>query len=193
MPRLLHAFLGLGLLLTVGCGTVRPSAQPRSGATSEPAPHFDLPDLERRVLRELNEVRQDRQRERLRPDSALAAIARAHSEAMRTRGFFAHMDPDGHRGGDRAQAANYPFRAFGENLYRGRLADTVTEIRQGGRSTFSTLWHTPDTLARLIVQSWMESPGHRDNMLSTVFDNGGVGIAVGPDDEVLVTLNLSAR
>lgn len=192
MPRLLRALLGLSLLLSVGCGAARPSAQPLPDAAPEP-PHVDLPDLERRVLGEINRVRQERQRGRLQPDTALAAVARAHSDAMRARGFFAHQDPDGRRGGDRARAAGYPFRAFGENLYRGRLADTVTEIRQGGRTTVSVLWHTPDTLARHIVESWMESPGHRDNMLSPAFDFGGVGIALGPESEVIVTLNLSAH
>ncbi len=193
MPRSLHALLGLTLLLASGCGPTYLSAQPQHDTVSDEAPRFDLPDLESRVLREVNRVRRERGRLSLTPDTALATIARTHSEAMLARGFFAHRDPDGRRGGDRARAAGYPFHAFGENIFRGRLADTVTEIRQGDRTTVSTLWHTPDTLARLVVEAWMESPGHRDNMLSTAFGNIGVGIAVSPAAEVFVTLNLSAR
>ena len=182
--------LALSLLFAAGCTPTLPAAQP---AAPHEKPHFDLPDVERRVLRELNEVRGQHGRARLDADSALTALARAHSEAMQRRGFFAHQDPDGRRGGDRARAAGYRFRAFGENLYRGRLYDTITRSRTGDRTTTSTLWHTPDALATLVVQMWMESPGHRDNMLSAEFDYGGVGIAVGGEDDVFVTLNLSAR
>ncbi|MEP0546469.1 MAG: CAP domain-containing protein [Rhodothermales bacterium] len=190
MPRSPHVLLVLALLLAAGCTTPRPAAQPSAPAAR---PHFDLPDLERRVLREVNVVRDRHGHARLDADTALAALGRAHSDAMQRRGFFAHADPEGRRAADRARRASYPFRALGENLYRGRLYDTVTRSRIGDRTTTSTLWHTPDALAALVVQMWMESPGHRDNMLSTSFDYGGVGIAVGAGDEVFVTLNLSAR
>ena len=184
----LSSVLLLGVLLMAGC--TRPVAQP---AAPDEKPYFDLPDLELRVLRELNAVRGRHGAAPLAPDSALAAIARGHSEAMQRRGFFAHQDPDGYRGGDRARLAGYAFRTFGENLYRGRLYDTLTHARIGDRTTTSTLWHTPDTLADLVVTSWMESPGHRENMLSAAFAYGGVGVAVGADEEVFITLNLSAR
>lgn len=190
MLRSSHVLLALVLLLAAGCTSVRPAAQPSAPAAR---PHFDLPDLERRVLREVNVVRDRHGRPRLAADTALVALARGHSDAMQRRGFFAHSDPEGRRAGDRARQAGYAFRALGENLYRGRLYDTVTRSRVGDRTTTSSLWHTPDALAALVVQMWMESPGHRDNMLSASFDYGGVGVAVGAGDEVLITLNLSAR
>jgi uncharacterized protein YkwD len=112
---------------------------------------------------------------------------------MRDRVFFAHRNPDGQRAGDRARRAGYAFRSYGENLFRGHLYDTINEIRRGDHVETAYVWHTPDTLARLVVQSWLESPGHRTNMLSPAFDFGGVGIAIGPEHAVLATLNLSAR
>lgn len=178
----------LALVLGSGCA----AAQPRPDAGTD-RPHYDLPDLERRVLAELNRVRRAHGRAPLGPDTALAAIARAHSADMRDRGFVAHRNPDGHDGGDRARRAGYGFRAFGENLFRGRLYDTVNHIRRGDHTTTRYLWHTPDELAELVVSMWMESPGHRANMLSSAFDFGGVGIAVGSESETFITLNLSAR
>ena len=186
MPRLSIVLLAL----VFGSGCV--AAQPRPEAGTD-RPHYDLPDLEARVLGELNRVRRARGRAPLRPDTALAALARAHSADMRDRDFLAHRNPDGHDGGDRARRAGYGFRTFGENLFRGRLYDTVNHIRSGDRTTTAYLWHTPDELAELVVAMWMESPGHRDNMLSPAFDFGGVGIAVGSESEVFITLNLSAR
>jgi uncharacterized protein YkwD len=190
MPRWpLIALLGLGLALGTGCAT----AQPGPDGWAESAPPYDLPSLEQRVLDEVNRTRRSLGRAALRTDSALVALARAHSEDMLARGFFAHRNPDGRRAGDRARAASYPFRAFGENLFRGHLYDTVNHITRGDRTTTSYLWHTPDDLAALAVAMWMESPGHRDNMLSPGFDAGGIGVAAGPDAEVMITLNLSGR
>lgn len=188
MPRLSLVCLGLLLVLGGGCAAAQPL--PDAGTAR---PHYDLPDLERRVLGELNRVRRTRGRAPLAPDTALAAIARAHSADMRDRGFFAHHNLDGQRGGDRARRAGYGFRTFGENLFRGRLYDTVNHIRRGDHVTTAYLWHTPGDLAALVVAMWMESSGHRDNMLSPAFDFGGVGIAIGADHDVFVTLNLSAR
>jgi uncharacterized protein YkwD len=188
MPRFSPAALVLLLVLASGCA----AAQPRFAPGPE-RPDIDLPDLERRVLSELNRARQTHGRAPLQPDTALAALARAHSADMRDRVFFAHRNPDGLRAGDRARRAGYAFRSFGENLFRGHLYETINELRRGDLFETAYLWYAPDDLARTVVQSWLESPGHRDNMLSRAFDFGGVGVAAGPEHEVFVTLNLSAR
>lgn len=187
--RSLSALLGLSLVLALGSGCA--TAQPRADGWSTDRPDFDLPSLEQRVLNEVNRTRRSLGRASLRTDSALAALARSHSTDMLDRGFFDHRNPDGRYAGDRARAEGYAFRSFGENLFRGRLYDTVNHIRRGDEVTTDYLWYTPDELAELTVAMWVESPGHRTNMLSPDFDAGGVGIAVGPDAEVFVTLNLS--
>lgn len=181
--------LCLVLALGAGCAT----AQPRPDGWSPERPDFDLPSLEQRVLNEVNRTRRSLGRATLRADSALAALARGHSADMLRRDFFAHRNPDGRLAGDRARAAGYAFRSFGENLFRGHLYDTVNHIRRGDVVTTDYLWYTPDELAELTVAMWMESPGHRTNMLSPNFDFGGVGLAVGPNAEVFITLNLSGH
>jgi len=192
MPhRILFALLGLGLVLALGLGCA--TAQPRPDGWSPERPDFDLPSLEQRVLNEVNRTRRSLGRATLRTDSALAALARSHSADMLTRDFFAHQNPDGRYAGDRARAAGYAFRSFGENLFRGHLYDTVNHIRRGDVVTTDYLWYSPDELAALTVAMWMESPGHRTNMLSPDFDAGGVGIIAGPDAEVFITLNLSGH
>lgn len=191
MHRSLSALLVLGLVLALGPGCA--TAQPRPDGWSPERPAFDLPSLEQRVLNEVNRTRRSLGRASLSADSALAALARAHSADMRDRDFFAHRNPDGRYAGDRARAAGYAFRSFGENLFRGHLYDTVNHIRRGDVVTTDYLWYTPDELAELTVAMWMESPGHRTNLLSPDFDFGGVGIAAGPESEVYITLNLSRR
>lgn len=189
--RSLPVLLGLGLVLALGPGCA--SAQPDPDGWSEESPPYDLATLQQRVLDEVNHTRRLLGRSPLSADSALVALARAHSEDMFARGFFAHRNPDGRRAGDRARAASYAFHTFGENLFRGHLYDTVNYVTRGDETTTTYLWYSPDELAALIVAMWMESPGHRDNVLSPEFDAGGVGIAVGSDAAVMITLNLSGR
>lgn len=187
--RTLFLLLGSGLLL-LGCG-LPPRTQPY--VSPDVAPQYELPDLEARVLDQINRARRSRGRTALRPDPSLAAIARKHSRDMRDRRFVAHRNPEGLAPGERARMARYGFRRFGENLFGGRLYESRSLTRKGGRTYVAYRWHTPEGLAALVASMWMESPGHRENMLAGHFDYGGVGIAVGAEGEVLVTLNLSAH
>lgn len=176
--------------IVLGCG-LPPRVQPNT--SPDAAPRLELPDLEARVLNEVNRVRRGAGRSALRPDPELAAIARDHSRDMRDRRFVAHRNPDGLTPGERALRADYGFRHFGENLFGGRLYESRALAREGNRTYVTYRWHTPEGLATLVASMWMESPGHRENMLAGNFDYGGVGIAIGPESEVFVTLNLSAR
>ncbi len=92
----------------------------------------------------------------LATDQLLAEIARAHSEAMRDRGFFSHVDPDGKRLRDRLRAAGVPFRSAGENLAQVQgSADPAGQAHQ----------------------MLMGSPSHRGNILSKKYRTIGVGVA----------------
>ncbi len=191
---LLRFLLLLGAALLAGCGPVaearlaEPLPLPAERGPGS-VPRFDGADLE---WREVSRIRREHGRAAPRPDTSLAALARTHSRAMLERGFFTHRDPDGLRAGERAHRAGYAFHHLGENLFQGRLYDTVSTYRRGGRTLTSYLWYRPDELAALAVAMWMESPGHRENMLSAAFDYGGVGFVTGPAFEVFITLHLSA-
>jgi uncharacterized protein YkwD len=92
----------------------------------------------------------------------LAKAARSHAKDMVARGYFSHDSANGASFVDRIRKAGYvPARAFpslGEDLAWG-----------------SGSLGTP----REIVQSWMESPGHRANILNPRFREGGMGVAFG--------------
>lgn len=78
---------------------------------------------------------------------------------MARRDFFAHVNPDGRRAVDRIRATGYPREAtVGENLAWGEESD-ATPVR--------------------IVEGWMNSPGHRANVLRHGYREIGVGITVG--------------
>jgi stress response protein SCP2 len=91
----------------------------------------------------------------LAADPRLAAAAQGHSEDMVRRAFFAHENPDGAQVWDRAVAAGYPYRKVAENIAAGQ--PTAADV----------------------VRGWMDSPGHRANILDGELTQIGVGRAAG--------------
>ncbi|MFD7246333.1 CAP domain-containing protein [Streptomyces massasporeus] len=87
-------------------------------------------------------------------NSALTGLAQSYSEDMAARGFFDHTDPDGRTPWDRAEKAGIS-NLGGENIARGQ-AD-----------------------AAAVMDAWMNSPGHRANILNCDFKTLGVGVELG--------------
>ncbi|MBO0514378.1 CAP domain-containing protein, partial [Streptomyces beijiangensis] len=87
-------------------------------------------------------------------NSPLASLATSFSEDMAARNFFDHTDPDGKSPWDRADAAGVSGLG-GENIARGQ-AD-----------------------AAAVMDAWMNSPGHRANILNCDYKTLGVGVHFG--------------
>jgi uncharacterized protein YkwD len=87
----------------------------------------------------------------LRVDARITAAAQAHSDDMAVNGYFSHDSLDGRSFADRLRAAGYPSPG-GEN------------IAQGQRT------------AQSVHQAWMNSSGHRANILNCGFTAIGVGL-----------------
>lgn len=83
----------------------------------------------------------------------LRRVARAHSEDMQTRRFFAHINPDGLAPADRIRNAGYNASGSGENIAVG----------------------TPT--ARSVMDMWMQSPDHCFNIMFAQWTRIGVGFA----------------
>jgi uncharacterized protein YkwD/stress response protein SCP2 len=88
-------------------------------------------------------------------DALLAAAAQAHSTDMVARAFYSHTSPDGSQPWDRAAAAGSRRRTIGENIACGQRS------------------------AAEVVEGWMNSPGHRANILKPDFTHIGIGFAGG--------------
>ena len=143
------------------------------------------------VHRATNRARTARNLSALAYDDALESLAHGHSADMAGRGYFAHADPRGNRAGERARAAGYRYQHLGENLFQGTLYSQTSTRIVGGRQDVFYRWYLPDELAEEIVQAWLDSPGHRTNLLSPRYTHEGIGVAFAPDGHVLVTQNLS--
>ncbi|WP_406200916.1 CAP domain-containing protein [Streptomyces europaeiscabiei] len=88
-------------------------------------------------------------------DPLLTNAAQAHSTDMVARAFYAHTSPDGGEPWHRAAAAGSTRRSIGENIACGQRS------------------------AAEVVRGWMDSPGHRANILKPDFTHIGVGFAGG--------------
>ena len=129
------------------------SASLIASATATPAGAQPTPP-EAALIRAINAERAPRGLVPLRVDVRLERAARAKSSEMLRTGTFAHGDLRG-----RLVRYRVPGRTYGENL----------AWATGSRAT-----------ATRIVQMWMESPGHRANILRASFTRIGLGRRVGP-------------
>ena len=50
-------------------------------------------------------------------------------------------------------------------------------------------WSSMESIATSTVTGWMESPGHRKNILEPHWQSEGIGVAVAPDYSVYITEN----
>ncbi|MFC6160705.1 CAP domain-containing protein [Kribbella jiaozuonensis] len=106
---------------------------------------------ERQVLDYTNQIRQQQGCGPLRLDSALVEAAGKHASDMVRRHYMDHTNPDGQDPGDRMAAAGYRGSSWGENIAAGY-----------------------DT-AQKVVAAWMQSDGHRKNILNCRFTTIGIG------------------
>lgn len=97
----------------------------------------------------------------LRANPKLMAAARSHARAMAEQDFFAHAGKDGSRFSSRIERQGYSYRAAAENIAAGQ------------------------TSAGEVVRSWLNSAGHRRNMLNCAMQETGIALVYQPDDRPL--------
>ncbi|MEW2264102.1 CAP domain-containing protein [Streptomyces sp. NPDC047853] len=121
---------------------------------STPATASDEAVAQAQVLKLVNDERAKVGCSPVAANSALRELAEDFSAAMAAEGFFDHTDPSGATPWDRAEAAGITDLG-GENIARGQ-AD-----------------------AQAVMDAWMDSPGHKANILNCDFRTLGVGVHFG--------------
>jgi len=92
----------------------------------------------------------------LQRSPALEQIAQRKIQDMLSDQYFAHVSPAGIRVSDLAEEAGYEFIAIGENLALGNYAGNEA-----------------------LVQAWVDSPGHRENILGSRYKEIGIAVEQG--------------
>ncbi|MCZ0992830.1 CAP domain-containing protein [Streptomyces noursei] len=85
-------------------------------------------------------------------DPHIQAAAQAHSDDMAARNYYAHDTPEGVDPGTRLTNAGFRWQSWGENIFK-----------------------SPNDPATA-VDGWMNSPGHRANILNCSYTSTGVGV-----------------
>ena len=140
----------------------------RSGGGGAAADTADrVYELEQRIHAGINAARsRNGISPQLRWEDQLGVVARAHSDDMTRRGYFAHDSPEGLGPSDRIDRAGYScwkgsHYGVAENIAIQPASSSIEKIADGA------------------VLGWLNSPGHRTNLLGRQYDRTGIGASFG--------------
>jgi len=103
------------------------------------------------IIKFTNYYREEDGIERLEKDQFLMEAAKLKLDEMFQEQYFAHTSPEGKNAGDILEEIGYDYLVVGENLALGYFKDSKD-----------------------LVDGWMGSPGHRENILNPKFKEIGV-------------------
>ena len=144
--------------------TAKPSATTSNTTTPVvQAPTTNVSDsfmakVEQLIFQRVNEERAKAGLSTLTYNTTMEKYARYKSQDMGDKGYFAHEDLQGNLITVKMQNEGVSYKAWGENIaYIGGVSDE-------------------NALATQFMDNWMNSPGHRANILSNNFSSIGVGV-----------------
>lgn len=137
------------------------------------SPPVNPETIEQEVHTLTNKYRSKNQVSTLEYSNHLSGIALQHSRDMGVRDYFSHSSPEGNNTDDRYRTHDHSDRSYGENI----------ALRHPGPAA------TPKEIAESIVDGWMDSPGHRENILLDRFEAEGIGVYTTSDGSVYATQN----
>lgn len=133
-------------------------AEPAPNKEAAPAPEqkatptgAEISAFEAKVIDLTNEQRRKNGLSNLQPDTALSNVAQAKSDDMQAKNYFSHTSPTYGSPFDMMRDFGVSYRSAGENIAMGQRS------------------------AEEVVNAWMNSEGHRKNILSPNFTHIGVG------------------
>lgn len=116
-----------------------------------PTVDLGITNYENEVIRLVNEIREQNGLEKLTADWELSRVARYKSQDMKDNRYFSHNSPTYGTPYQMMKSFGITYRTAGENIAQG--------------------YSSPQA----VVNAWMNSPGHRKNILNSSFTKIGVG------------------
>ena len=152
---------------TAPMDTVQPQAPVTAQSPRDPAATTDT--LQTELLGLVNAQRQQAGSPSLRLNHQLNQAAQRHARDLATEGSLSHTGSDGSTMQTRIEATGYRWTAIGENIARGQ--------------------RNPEA----VMDSWMNSQGHRSNILNPAFSELGLGYAEADGQQYWVQVFASPR
>ena len=106
-------------------------------------------------------------------DENLSLVAKLHSIDMADDEYFAHETPEGLSPTDRASRSDYVCEYRIGNLIYSGIGENIHMVKGSSVSFMS-----PESIAELAVSGWMDSPGHKENILTSNFSKEGIGVSI---------------
>jgi uncharacterized protein YkwD len=156
-----------------------------------PAPTIDNSKLEQRIHELINQQRKINGLSTLSFDSKLATIARGHSSDMAKNSYFSHINLQGQDAIARGNQQGYPCRKDYGSYYTYGISENIFNTHHDTTYNGITVndFESIEVMAQKTVNGWMNSPGHRKNILTTTFDREGIGVGISSDCTVYITEN----
>ena len=137
---------------------VKPSTNQGSTENNTVVSDKFMAQVEQAIFNKVNEERAKAGVSPLSYNSTMEKYARIKSQDMGDNNYFSHADLSGNYITSKMKADGVSYKAWGENIaYIGGITD-------------------PTALANKFMENWMNSEGHRKNILSTNFDSIGIGV-----------------
>ncbi|KAG7385998.1 hypothetical protein PHYPSEUDO_000853 [Phytophthora pseudosyringae] len=144
---------------TPAATTKTPAATTKTPAatTKTPAAASQSGSMHTQMLAAVNKQRQDAGLSALCANSKLQSAAQGHSDDMAANNFMSHTGSDGSTMSDRVTAAGYRWNSIAENVAAGQID------------------------VEAVMTAWMNSAGHRANIMSTKVTMFGCAYAYNAD------------
>ena len=133
-------------------------SKPNTGVQNQIYDSNFMAEVESMIFNKVNEERAKNGLAPLSYNSTMEHYARVKSQDMGDRGYFDHNNPEGELMTAQMLRDGVTYNAWGENIaYIGGISDA-------------------NALANQFMTNWMNSSGHRANILSSNFTSIGVGV-----------------
>jgi len=161
----------------------------------KPKPRVEAADLAKRLHAQINKERKRHGLAALAWSDALSRIAVKHSRDMANRNYLSHYSPEGNDFSFRYRQGGYVcvirigkmVYTGAENIALSHLYNSMTT--ENGIAYFN--WNSAQEIAQKTVDGWMNSPGHRENILLPYWQHEGIGIEIesSPGNKIYITQN----
>ncbi len=186
---LIIAIFSLISLIYIREGVIEPSIPRRTKNETIEPPTIERTELENKTHVLINQERQRENLNDLEWNGSLASVARDHSQYLanleENHGYqqdqeiyISHTGEQGGKHNDRMERAGITHIGISAENVAG--ISSVKEIDSETREPVSYLNKTQ--IAERSVEGWMDSPGHRENIMNPEFEQTGIGIATDPEN-----------
>ena len=187
-----HFRIFLGFTIAVALCIAPPAATARRQKTQH---NIEAADLAKRIHTLVNAERRKQRLTVLAWSNDLKQIAEKHSQDMDQKNYLDHNSPDGKGFPERYRRDGYSCElrvgnvifTGAENIALSHLYNSM--IKEDGVSYYN--WNSAQEIAQRTVSGWMNSPGHRKNILAPYWRQEGVGIKIEkkPGNKIYITQN----